>query len=233
MSLPNSFKLLSIQLLTVCFAVACAGDIEKVDSNSDGGTQDGGATTTEPTTSPNQGGTDSSTTDSSTTNPNPIVEGTCSESGQCTGYTTEELACKDVPYRSCISTCGTDFPPWRDAECVNGNWQCPAGFVDLDSCAPNSCATSPSTCCNPTTGVIGAPTCGANGEKLACEEGTITTPSNGCVPPSLGVTECMTLDKLSCDGTVLRCDQFETFCDCEKNEAGNLAWSCKVYLIMI
>lgn len=221
MSHSNSLGALVFRLLPVYFAVACAGDLDEVDSKNDRNQRDLGTTKTDASTSTSNGGTDSSTTDSTDTG-----EGTCSDSGNCAGYTTDELACNDAPYRSCISSCGTGSPEWRNANCVDGAWQCPSGFVALDRCAPDSCAASHTTCCNLTTGVIDVPACGTDGNQRTCEGGTITTPSDGCVPPSLGVTDCMSLQGLSCDGTVLRCDQLVPFCDCKENDTGALAWSC-------
>jgi hypothetical protein len=132
---------------------------------------------------------------------------------------------------ACLESCGTANPTYVDSQCVDGQWQCPPNTIDRDLCSRNSCATSPARCCNVTTGIVDAPACLANGTVAACSAGSILEPDIGCIPPALGVSDCMELHGRSCDGSVLHCNQFLEFCNCETNESGQLAWHCEVLLM--
>jgi hypothetical protein len=217
---------LIVQLVSVSFTFACESDVDRASPDNIGGF--GGASTSKTSTDSqaNLGGGGASNVKSS-----PLIEGTCDSVGNCSGLTEQELPCKDAPMPLCILSCATENRESKEAQCVGKVWKCPTGTVEFESCAQDSCAASISSCCNQATGIIDWPACGADGKVLACASGTVQTPKEGCIPTSLGVTDCMKLQGLSCDGTVLRCDQHVKFCDCAATESGELKWSCYVNLI--
>jgi hypothetical protein len=217
---------LLIQLVSVCLTFACASDVDKVGPDNTGGF--GGASTSKTSTdtqadSPQGGAT---SVKSST-----FVEGTCDSAGNCVGLTEQELPCKDAPMPLCILSCGKRNGEYKEAQCVGRVWKCPTGTVDFNSCVPDSCAVSRTSCCDQVTGIIDWPACGTDGKVLACASRTVETPKEGCIPSSLGVADCMKLQGLSCNGTALRCNQHDKFCDCNATETGELKWSCYVNLI--
>jgi hypothetical protein len=116
------------------------------------------------------------------------------------------------------------------ADCVAGLYQCPEGWVDLDSCPKDACARRASNCCAP-TGETTVPECAADGSIGECPEGF--APKGTCVPEGLGIEDCseiMTDDACSSEQLVCRTDRCGRNCFCLPDPSGALHWNCWVNL---
>jgi hypothetical protein len=129
---------------------------------------------------------------------------------------------------ACVPSCAVSSPPYTSGSCDHyGSLTCPTGSLRLASCAPNACARPPTfSCCDLTSGAITQPPCGLDGLVAGCPAGTFAERLYTCIPPSLGVTDCNTLDRQPCSMVDQRCQSAgEGPCQCTAQDAG-LIWRC-------
>jgi len=129
---------------------------------------------------------------------------------------------------TCVASCAIGSSPTVSGSCdSNGSLICPAGYLRLSTCAPNSCAMRPTfSCCDPVSGAITEPPCGVGGLS-SCSAGLLPVKSAVCVPPALGVTDsCRSVEGQLCDLLDERCQSADSaLCICEPGDAG-LVWIC-------
>ena len=109
-------------------------------------------------------------------------------------------------------------------DCVDQQYRCPAGFVDLDSCSQDACARRTESCCSP-TGHASFPDCAADGTIGECPAGF--EEKSPCLPE--GVTSCAELiDGAACSSAELQCftGRCNRNCYCKGDASGALSWVC-------
>lgn len=114
------------------------------------------------------------------------------------------------------------------SECVQGQYRCPSGWVDLDSCSKDACARRAHNCCS-ATGQSEFPECAADGTIGECPAGF--EQRSPCVPAGLGIMSCDEIvDGSDCASDELVClkDRCGLNCRCTLTEAGKLLWRCYV-----
>ena len=128
----------------------------------------------------------------------------------------------------CVESCGIDPVNVFQRVCVAHRWQCPEGFVGLETCSTQSCARAQLSCCDGALGAIQSAPC-VNGARLDCPEGTAALSPNAaaCRPPH--VVDCAELDGKPCSDDALECHNGERRglnCACDSGADGSLIWSC-------
>jgi hypothetical protein len=136
---------------------------------------------------------------------------------------------------SCVQSCFVDFTGlWGTAYCdATGAFACPPNTVRLSTCPPNSCVQFTPTCCDDVTGVDAPAPCGPDGFKQGCPTGTHAhSAAAGCIPASLGVTNCFDLNYKPCSLEQQSCIQGAVVCSCgpTASDGGALIWQCVVLI---
>jgi hypothetical protein len=136
---------------------------------------------------------------------------------------------------SCVQSCFVDFSgSWGSAYCdANGAFACPADTVRLSTCPSNSCVQFTPACCDDITGADALAPCGPDGFKQACPAGTHAhSDRDGCIPASLGVTNCFDLNYKPCSLERQSCTQGAVICNCgaAASDGGALTWECVVLI---
>lgn len=134
-------------------------------------------------------------------------------------------ACASSDELGCVATCSLQNPARAPFGCADNVPICPNGFVPFASCPQGSCVRYQS-CCNGSNGALTDPECGDDG-MLSCAAGSHLT-DNECIPPSLGVTTCKTLDSQPCGqpGQLCWSDNVRCSCGVFSDGDGGITWSC-------
>ena len=135
----------------------------------------------------------------------------------------------------CVSNCIDEFVLHGDAVCQGGLWICPRGYVKATTCPADACAITEDACCDPVTGDLTTNPCpNTGGLRPSCPDGTYPSDHWFCIPPVLGVGDCVGLDGLACSGEVHQCTSFSSVganCSCfTDSDAGAGNWQCSLYV---
>jgi len=135
-----------------------------------------------------------------------------------------QVPCEGLPQPVCLQDCAS--LDRYSADCSQGQFQCPAGWVDLDSCSMDACARRSLNCCS-ASGQMDYPGCAADGTIGECSAGF--KQASPCVPEGLGIETCNDIeDGSACASDELMCitGRCSRNCGCEVDPAGRLRWSC-------
>lgn len=116
------------------------------------------------------------------------------------------------------------------SECLQGQYRCPNGWVDLDSCSKEACARRSRSCCAP-TGASEYPECTAEGLIGECPTGF--RQASPCLPEGFDIESCDDIANGSaCTSEEQVCykDRCGRNCRCTIDAAGQLLWQCYVNL---
>jgi hypothetical protein len=125
-----------------------------------------------------------------------------------------------------VSTCAQSGAIFDKGYCdPMGVFACPPGYVTFSSCPPRACVRG-GTCCDQITGAISHPSCGPNGLLVDCPTNSVDISNAMCIPPSLGVSDCFSLDSKACNLAKQQCYDGNWQCTCGSGGDGGLVWLC-------
>ena len=129
----------------------------------------------------------------------------------------------------CVTSCASQINNPAGFCDEHGQFQCPAGAIKLSTCPEDACA-HPRFCCDPTSGEIAIPSCGADGVHAACPAGTRAAALPVCIPDGATVSKCEDLHDQPCTSAGQQCHSGGAECTCQAGDAG-LAWACSVNIL--
>jgi hypothetical protein len=213
------FKSLVAGLLGCVWLVACGGKLIPGASQAEGGASNAGAS--------NAGASNAGASNAGASNAGaPSASAGSSSTGGSFEVADTSPPCRDDNYLPCAASCGSPQAENIAGECQAGKWTCPAPYVGLETCSPDSCVMQLHSCCDHLYGKRSQPPCGSNGRFGACPSG-LERDADPCVADSAQTTNCGSLSDQSCTLRGALCEANGAHCECGGGDGdGGLSWSC-------